>query len=58
MPFAGALFLSALAAYAAGRFFLEFTREGTRTVGGRLTVAQTYSAVFVLLSVAVLVVGA
>jgi phosphatidylglycerol:prolipoprotein diacylglycerol transferase len=58
MPFAGALFLSALAAYAAGRFFLEFTREGTRTVGGRLTVAQTCSAVFVLLSVTVLVVGA
>lgn len=58
MPFPGAFFLAALAAYAAGRFFLEFTREGPRTVGGRLTVAQTCSAVFVLLSVTVLVVGA
>lgn len=58
MPFPGALFLAALATYAAGRFFLEFTRERTRTVGGRLTVAQTCSAVFVLISVTVLVVGA
>jgi len=57
MPFAGALFVATLAAYAAGRFFLEFTREGLRTIGGRLTVAQACSAVFVLLSVTVLVVG-
>jgi phosphatidylglycerol---prolipoprotein diacylglyceryl transferase len=57
MPFAGALFLSTLAAYAAGRFFLEFTRESPRALGGRLTVAQACSAAFVLVSVTVLVLG-
>jgi phosphatidylglycerol:prolipoprotein diacylglycerol transferase len=57
MPFAGALFLAALSAYAAGRFFLEFTRERPRGLGGRLTVAQVCSAGFVLLSVSVLVLG-
>ena len=49
MPFAGALFLATLAAYAAGRFFIDFARDAPRT-GRGLTVAQTYSAGFVLLS--------
>lgn len=50
MPFAGALFVSALAAYAAGRFVIDFGREAPRKLCG-LTVAQAYSAGFVLLSV-------
>jgi phosphatidylglycerol:prolipoprotein diacylglycerol transferase len=58
MPFDGALFLAALGSYAAGRFFLEFTREGQRNVSGRLTVAQVWSAGFVLCSVTVLLIGA
>ena len=56
LPFAGALFLATLAAYAAGRFFLEFARDAPRTVG-RLTVAQMLSAGFALFSVTLLVVG-
>src|SRR4029079_3173090 len=36
MPFAGALFLSTLAAYAAGRFLLDFARAEPRRLG-RLT---------------------
>jgi phosphatidylglycerol:prolipoprotein diacylglycerol transferase len=49
MPFAGALFLSSLAAYAAGRFLIDFGRDAPRTAG-RLTVAQACSAGFVLVS--------
>jgi phosphatidylglycerol---prolipoprotein diacylglyceryl transferase len=56
MPFAGALFVSALAAYAAGRFLIEFGRDAPRRLG-RLTVAQVYSATFVLLSVTFLAVA-
>ncbi len=54
MPFAGALFLSTLAAYAAGRFLLDFARAEPRKLG-RLTVAQACSVSFVLLSVTLLV---
>jgi phosphatidylglycerol:prolipoprotein diacylglycerol transferase len=54
MPFDGALFLSTLAAYAAGRFFLDLARVGPRRLG-RLTVAQVCSAGFVLISATVLV---
>ena len=50
MPFAGALFVSALAAYAAGRFLIDFGRDAPRKLG-RLTVAQACSAGFVVLSV-------
>ena len=57
MPFTGAIFLSALAAYAAGRFFIDFTRDAPRTVAGRLTVAQACSAVFVLVAVTLFIVG-
>jgi phosphatidylglycerol---prolipoprotein diacylglyceryl transferase len=49
MPFAGALFLTLLASYALGRFMLEFTREGSKRLG-RLTVAQSFSAAFVLVA--------
>jgi phosphatidylglycerol:prolipoprotein diacylglycerol transferase len=56
MPFAGALFLSALAAYAAGRFLIEFARDAPRKLGG-LTVGQACSAAFVLLSVTFLAVA-
>ena len=56
MPFAGALFVSALGAYAAGRFLIEFGRDSPRRLG-RLTVAQAYSATFVLLSVTFLAVA-
>lgn len=56
MPFAGALFLSTLAAYAVGRFFLEFARDAPRKLG-RFTVAQAWSATFVLLSVTLLAVA-
>jgi phosphatidylglycerol---prolipoprotein diacylglyceryl transferase len=55
MPFAGALFLTALAVYAAGRFFIDFARDAPRRQG--LTVGQRWSAGFVLLSMAVLVVA-
>jgi phosphatidylglycerol:prolipoprotein diacylglycerol transferase len=54
MPFAGALFVSTLAAYAAGRFLIDFGRDAPRGFGG-LTVAQACSVGFVLLSVAFLV---
>ena len=57
MPFAGALFVSTLAAYAAGRFLIDFGRDAPRKLGP-LTVAQACSAGFVLLSVPVLVVAA
>ena len=50
MPFAGALFVSTLAAYAAGRFLIDFGRDAPRRVG-RLTVAQACSAGFVVVSV-------
>jgi phosphatidylglycerol:prolipoprotein diacylglycerol transferase len=50
MPFAGALFVATLAAYAAGRFAIDFGRDAPRTLG-RLTVAQACSAGFVLVSV-------
>ena len=49
MPFAGALFMSMLAAYAAGRFLIDFARDAPPKFG-RLTLAQTFSAGFVLLS--------
>lgn len=45
-PFAGALFVSALAAYATGRFALDFTRADRRRFG--LTVAQATSVCAVL----------
>lgn len=50
MPFAGALFVSTLAAYAAGRFLIDFGRDAPRRLGGRLTSAQAWSAGFVLVS--------
>ena len=50
MPFAGALFVSTLAAYAAGRFLIDFGRDAPRRVG-RLTVGQACSAGFVVVSV-------
>jgi prolipoprotein diacylglyceryltransferase len=56
MPFAGALFVATLAAYAAGRFFIDFGRDAPRTLG-RLTVAQACSAAFVVLSVTFLTVA-
>jgi len=56
MPFAGALFVSTLAAYAAGRFCIDFARETPRKLG-RLTVAQVWSAGFVLLSVTLLTIA-
>jgi len=56
MPFAGALFVSTLAAYAAGRFFIDFGRDAPRKLG-RLTVAQAWSASFVLLSVTLLTIA-
>jgi phosphatidylglycerol:prolipoprotein diacylglycerol transferase len=56
MPFSGALFLSLLAAYAVGRFALDFTREGARIVGP-LTMTQCFSAGFVLFSLGVLAIG-
>jgi phosphatidylglycerol---prolipoprotein diacylglyceryl transferase len=49
MPFQGALFLLLLAAYALVRFVLEFTREEPRNLGA-LTVAQAFSASFVVLA--------
>jgi prolipoprotein diacylglyceryltransferase len=57
MPFAGALFLSALAAYAVGRLTLDFAREGGVRVLGPLTMTQCFSAGFMLLSLAVLAMG-
>jgi phosphatidylglycerol:prolipoprotein diacylglycerol transferase len=53
MPFSGALFLSLLVGYAAGRFALDFTRQGVRVLGP-LTLTQCFSAGFVLLSLGVL----
>jgi phosphatidylglycerol---prolipoprotein diacylglyceryl transferase len=58
MPFAGALFVATLAAYAAGRFVIDFGRDAPRKLGGRLTSAQAWSAGFVLLTVAFLTVTA
>jgi len=52
MPFAGGLFLTLLASYALARFMLEFTREGPRRLGP-LTVAQSFSAAFALISLGV-----
>jgi phosphatidylglycerol:prolipoprotein diacylglycerol transferase len=49
MPFAGALFLLLLGAYALGRLALDFSREQAPTLGP-LTVAQAFSAVFVVVS--------
>jgi phosphatidylglycerol---prolipoprotein diacylglyceryl transferase len=57
MPFAGALFVATLAAYATGRFFLEFMRDAPRALGGRLTVAQACSAGFVVVAVTLFIVG-
>jgi prolipoprotein diacylglyceryltransferase len=51
-PFPGALFASALAAYATGRFALDFTRADRRRLG--LTVAQAASVCAVLAVVPVL----
>ena len=56
MPFAGALFVATLAAYAAGRFLIDFGRDAPRKLG-RLTVAQAWSASFVLLSVTLLTIA-
>jgi prolipoprotein diacylglyceryltransferase len=56
MPFAGALFVSSLAAYAAGRFFIDVGRDSPRKLG-HLTVAQACSAAFVLLSATFLAVA-
>jgi phosphatidylglycerol:prolipoprotein diacylglycerol transferase len=56
MPFSGSLFVSALGAYAAGRFVLDFARDAPRN-RARLTVAQGFSANFVLFSLMVLAVG-
>jgi len=53
MPFSGALFLSLLAGYAVGRFALDFTREGVRSLGP-LTMTQCFSAGCVVLSLGVL----
>jgi phosphatidylglycerol---prolipoprotein diacylglyceryl transferase len=55
MPFRGALFLSTLAAYALGRFAIDFTRDTSRRSGG-LTVVQKLSASFVALSLGAFVV--
>ncbi len=56
MPFPGALFLLLLAGYAAGRFALDFTREGVRSLGP-LTVTQCFSAGCVVLSLGILAIG-
>lgn len=56
MPFSGALFVATLAAYAAGRFVIDFARDAPRK-RGLLTVAQVWSAGFVLLAVTLLMVG-
>lgn len=53
MPFRGALLLSVLVGYGAGRFLLEFTREGQPKVG-KVTLQQAISVVLVVLSLAVL----
>jgi prolipoprotein diacylglyceryltransferase len=53
VPFEGALFLGALAAYAAGRFALDFTRADRRRRG--LTVAQATSVCAVLSTLPVVV---
>jgi phosphatidylglycerol---prolipoprotein diacylglyceryl transferase len=57
MPFHGALFLSTLAAYATGRFAIDFTRDAPGRHGG-LTVVQRLSASFVVLSLAAFIVTA
>lgn len=49
MPFRGALFLSALAAYGTGRFLLEFTRESQDRVG-KIWLHHAVSAALVVLS--------
>jgi prolipoprotein diacylglyceryltransferase len=56
MPVAGSLFASTLAAYAAGRFFLDFARDAPRNHVG-LTVGQSFSIIFVLLALTFLAVG-
>ncbi len=53
VPFEGALFLGALAAYATGRFALDFTRGAPRRRG--LTVAQATSVCALIGTVVVLV---
>lgn len=55
-PFSGALFLSTLAAYAGGRFFIDFARDAPRNQA-HLTVAQSFSLNFVTLSLIVLAIG-
>jgi phosphatidylglycerol---prolipoprotein diacylglyceryl transferase len=56
LPFAGALFLVLLAAYALGRFALDFARDQPSTLGP-LSVAQAFSLSFVLFSTALLPLG-
>jgi phosphatidylglycerol---prolipoprotein diacylglyceryl transferase len=56
MPFAGSLFMSTLGAYAAARLFLDFGRDAPRNLA-RLTVAQSFSVSFLMLSLTVLAVG-
>jgi phosphatidylglycerol:prolipoprotein diacylglycerol transferase len=56
MPFAGALFVATLGAYAAGRFVIDLMRDAPRN-RARLTVGQTFSGGFVVLSLFALSVG-
>jgi phosphatidylglycerol:prolipoprotein diacylglycerol transferase len=56
MPFHGALFVATLAAYAAGRFVIDFARDAPRN-RARLTVAQSFSATVAVLSLIVLTVA-
>jgi phosphatidylglycerol---prolipoprotein diacylglyceryl transferase len=56
LPFAGALFLVLLGAYALGRFALDFARDQAPTLGP-LSVAQAFSVSFVLFSTALLQLG-
>jgi phosphatidylglycerol:prolipoprotein diacylglycerol transferase len=55
MPFPGALFLLILAGYAAGRLWLEFTREQARI--RRFTANHGISVCLIMVSVAALAVG-